>query len=334
MNGDIVTGLLRRAAWAQIAVMAGVLVLALAWMEPSGGAGLGFGAGLVFHALHIGPACCVAWWCSGWLLRTPAGGRGSPWPWLVLAGAVAGAVLAPWSLWLEQMFGVIDDDAPAGGLAATLRDEWSQVVPLTAILWPAMNLLVVWRQAQPAPRLPLREAMRAADGPSNVDPSPPAQPVPGLPAQPAPALTAQPDPRPPAASLPAPPPPVTVATATGGFLDRLPHALGRDVVWLQAQEHYLSVTTSRGHHLLLQAFGPAVADLDRLGIDGMQIHRSAWVAWAHVRQLDSRARSPAIVLRDGTRLAVGRRRLPDVVRAWAARESSAPPAAYPDSSSR
>lgn len=276
-------------ASAQIAVIAGVLVLALAWMQPDGGAGLGFLPGLLFHGLHIGLASAVAWWCSGWLLRTPVGGRGSPWPWLVLAGALAGAVLAPVSLALEHAFGMVDIDRdPAAGLLGALWHEWSQVVPITALLWPVMNLLVVWRQSPAgAPR-----AAAPTVPPSGLHAQPPG-PDPALPG-----------------SEDAPPP---------SFLDRLPAALGRDVVWLQAQEHYLSVTTTQGRHLLLQALAPAVDDLARLGVDGMQTHRSTWVAWAHVLRLDTRARSPAVVLRDGTQVALGRRRLPQVVAAWTSR---------------
>ncbi len=312
MNGDRLSRWLGRAAGhagAQIAVIAFVLVLALAGMEPAGAAGLGFGAGLVFHALHIGPASVLAWWCSGWLLRTPLGRRGSPWPWLVLAGAAAGAALAPWSLWLEQLFGVVDDDPPASGMLAALGDEWSKVVPLTALLWPAMNLLVIWRQDPPAPPAAAPGPARSPRHPATGDPGaaqaslPLAAPPPALPSA-----------APSCAAPPAPPVPAV------SFLDRLPAALGRDVVWLQAQEHYLSVTTSRGRHLLLQSFGPAVAELGRLGLDGIQVHRSAWVAWSHVQRLDERARSPAVVLHDGTRVAVGRRRLAEVSAAWAARE--------------
>ncbi|WP_158288927.1 LytTR family DNA-binding domain-containing protein [Rubrivivax albus] len=284
-------------AGAQIGVIAAVLVLALAWMQPEGGAGLGFLPGLLFHGLHIGLASAVAWWCSGALLRTGPGRRGSPWPWLVLAGAVAGIVLAPVSLALEQVFGVAELDAGPvpGSLIGALVLEWQQVVPITALLWPAMNLLVVWRQPP-------------AGGPA---------------APPAPA----PDPGPPNPACAGSPVPAALDTARPSFLDRLPAALGRDVVWLQAQEHYLLVTTTMGRHLLLQAFGPAMDDLARLGVDGMQTHRSAWVAWGHVQRLDTRARSPAVVLLDGTRVPLGRRRLPQVAAAWAERAASADPAA-------
>lgn len=306
ISGDIALRLPTAARWqtsagAQISVIAAVLVLALAWMQPEGGAGLGFLPGLLFHGLHIGLASAVAWWCSGALLRTGPGRRGSPWPWLVLAGAVAGIVLAPASLVLERLFGVAELDAgPApDSLIGALAQEWQQVVPITALLWPAMNLLVVWRQPPAGgtalPRLAL----------------------------PAHAL----EPGAPDAACAGPEVPAAPDAAPPSFLDRLPATLGRDVVWLQAQEHYLRVTTAAGSHLLLQAFGPAVDDLTRLGIPGMQTHRSAWVAWGHVQRLDTRARSSAVVLHDGTRVPLGRRRLPQVVQAWSARVPGADPAA-------
>lgn len=281
-------------AGAQIGVIAAVLVLALAWMQPEGGAGLGFLPGLLFHGLHIGLASAVAWWCSGALLRTRLGRYGSPWPWLALAGALAGLVLAPVSLGLEQVFGVPELDAGPvpGSLIGALVQEWQQVVPITALLWPAMNLLVVWRQP-------------SADGPAAPRLASPAHAsVRNVP-------KAQGD----GAAVPA-----ALDAAPSSFLDRLPAAVGRHVVWLQAQEHYLLVTTTAGRHLLLQAFGPAVDDLARLGVDGMQTHRSAWVAWGHVQRLDVRARSPAVVLHDGTRVPLGRRRLPQVTAAWAERQ--------------
>jgi hypothetical protein len=308
MSGDMALPMPPAARWqtsagAQIGVIAAVLVLALAWMQPEGGAGLGFLPGLLFHGLHIGLASAVAWWCSGALLRTGPGRRGWPWPWLVLAGALAGLVLAPVSLGLEQVFGVPELDAGPvpGSPIGALVQEWQQVVPLTALLWPAMNLLVVWRQ-------------------------PPAgEPLAPRPASPAPA----PDPGVPDPAYAGPAVPAALDAAPPSFLDRLPAAIGRDVVWLQAQEHYLLVTTTAGRHLLLQAFGPAADDLARLGVDGMQTHRSAWVAWGHVQRLDTRARSPAVVLHDGTRVPLGRRRLPQVAAAWADRQIVTGPVAIP-----
>ncbi|MFM7507076.1 MAG: LytTR family DNA-binding domain-containing protein [Rubrivivax sp.] len=100
------------------------------------------------------------------------------------------------------------------------------------------------------------------------------------------------------------------------LLDRLPARLGRDVVRLEAQQHYLRVVTTRGEHLLLHGMASAVAEMARRGTAGMLIHRSFWVAWGHVERLDLRPGSPAAVLRDGTRLPIGRRRIRDVAGAW------------------
>jgi DNA-binding LytR/AlgR family response regulator len=76
------------------------------------------------------------------------------------------------------------------------------------------------------------------------------------------------------------------------------------------------VVTTRGEHLLLHGLGTAIAEMAERGIAGQQVHRSIWVAWAHVDRLDLRAGSPAVVLRSGKRLPIGRRRLREVADAW------------------
>lgn len=62
---------------------------------------------------------------------------------------------------------------------------------------------------------------------------------------------------------------------------RLPARLGRDLVALSAELHYLRVYTTAGDALILYSFGRATEALD--AYPGMQIHRSHWVALAHVR---------------------------------------------------
>lgn len=64
------------------------------------------------------------------------------------------------------------------------------------------------------------------------------------------------------------------------FLDRLPPHLGRDLVCLRMADHYVEAFTTEGSTLVLMRFGDAVAELE--GADGLRIHRSYWVAKAHV----------------------------------------------------
>jgi hypothetical protein len=273
-------------AAAQLAAAGLLLVLALTLMEPASAFGMPWWQRAGFFAAHVFPAIAGAWWISGWLFNRTALQGWPAWRLLALAGAAAGLVLAPWSVTLEMALGVVDLDEPgAAPLPPTVAAWWSEVgdellhvPPRTALFWVAMNLWVLWR-------------VRPADD--------------------SPLIGAPPPPDPAAAS------PEVPATATlPGLLDRLPARLGRDIVCLQAQQHYLRVVTTRGEDLLLQGLGPAVAELEQRGIGGMQIHRSTWVAWAHVDRLDLRPAALAVVLRDGTRLAVGRRRARAVAEAW------------------
>lgn len=60
------------------------------------------------------------------------------------------------------------------------------------------------------------------------------------------------------------------------FLERVPARLGRQLVALEAEDHYLRVHTALGSELILARLSDAVAQLD--GYDGLQVHRSWWVA--------------------------------------------------------
>jgi len=60
------------------------------------------------------------------------------------------------------------------------------------------------------------------------------------------------------------------------LVERLPAALGSDVVALEMEDHYVRVHTALGSELVLLRLRDAIAELD--GIDGHQVHRSWWVA--------------------------------------------------------
>jgi DNA-binding LytR/AlgR family response regulator len=70
--------------------------------------------------------------------------------------------------------------------------------------------------------------------------------------------------------------------------------------------------------LLLYRFGDAIADLD--GLDGLQVHRGAWIAARAVAGAEREGRRWWLRLPDGTRLPVSERHLPAVrARGWLAR---------------
>ncbi|MEP3050605.1 MAG: LytTR family DNA-binding domain-containing protein [Erythrobacter sp.] len=64
------------------------------------------------------------------------------------------------------------------------------------------------------------------------------------------------------------------------LLERLPAALGSDIVALEMEDHYVRVHTALGSELVLMRLRDAMKELGPL--EGRQVHRSWWVARAAV----------------------------------------------------
>lgn len=108
---------------------------------------------------------------------------------------------------------------------------------------------------------------------------------------------------------PAPPQPVSVPPPSGArpptlLQSKLPHHLGHDIVAVQAQDHYVEVTTTKGSAMVLMRLRDVVQDLAPLG--GLQVHRSWWVNLSHVVRTDKTPSGPQLVLTSDQRVLVGR----------------------------
>ena len=94
-------------------------------------------------------------------------------------------------------------------------------------------------------------------------------------------------------------------TATETFLQRLPVKFRTaDLYAISSEDHYLRVHTSLGEELILMRLADAVRELD--GADGLQVHRSWWVAKDGVtdeKRVDGRS---LLVLTNGTEVPVSR----------------------------
>ncbi len=109
-------------------------------------------------------------------------------------------------------------------------------------------------------------------------------------------------------AAPVPKPMATPAPEPGAppFLDRIPPRLGRNLLALEMEDHYVRVHTDQGSDLILLRLRDAIGELT--GVEGMQVHRSHWVAGRAVagveRSADGRL---TLVLTDGRRVPVSRR---------------------------
>lgn len=94
------------------------------------------------------------------------------------------------------------------------------------------------------------------------------------------------------------------AIENSSFYKRLPQNIGRDIISLQAQDHYIEVTTPKGKELILLRLKDAIAELD--GIQGQQIHRSWWVCKKHIVDNKREKGRLVIVLSNGNEVKVSR----------------------------
>ncbi|QTC91572.1 LytTR family DNA-binding domain-containing protein [Brevundimonas goettingensis] len=88
------------------------------------------------------------------------------------------------------------------------------------------------------------------------------------------------------------------------ILRRLPGRLGRDVICLQMEDHYVRLHTAEGSTLVLMPLGKAMAEVGDL--EGMQVHRSWWVARRAVEGVVEDGRNLRLKLKAGLEAPVSR----------------------------
>lgn len=87
------------------------------------------------------------------------------------------------------------------------------------------------------------------------------------------------------------------------WLDQLPNHLGRDLILLHSQDHYVRAETAIGHVLIRTLLQDAADDL---GDYGVRIHRSWWVARNAIKAVRYRKGTPYVILQDDRAIPVGR----------------------------
>lgn len=88
------------------------------------------------------------------------------------------------------------------------------------------------------------------------------------------------------------------------ILKNLEPAVKGDVLWLAAQEHYVQITTTREVRTELYRFSDLVRNLQ--AADGMQVHRSHWVAFAAIADMTRAGQSTRVTLTTGDTVPVSR----------------------------
>lgn len=88
------------------------------------------------------------------------------------------------------------------------------------------------------------------------------------------------------------------------FLDRLPAEIGTDLIALEMEDHSVRARTALGSELVLMRMRDAVAEMG--GLNGMQVHRSWWVAGNAVADVKRDGRNVRLILDNGIEAPVSR----------------------------
>lgn len=89
------------------------------------------------------------------------------------------------------------------------------------------------------------------------------------------------------------------------FTARLPGKLDGAVIYsIKAEDHYLSVHTSKGSALILSRLSDAISELE--GIEGAQVHRSWWVARDAITDVRRTRNSVSLELKGGVVVPISR----------------------------
>lgn len=107
------------------------------------------------------------------------------------------------------------------------------------------------------------------------------------------------------------------------LLDRLPGDRRGEIIRLSSSDHYVRVVTDRGEEDVLMRFADAIAELS--GVDGLQVHRSHWVALGAVTGHLRENGRLFLLTRDGARIPVSRSYRPEIEA-----RGLVPPASAPD----
>jgi LytTr DNA-binding domain len=95
---------------------------------------------------------------------------------------------------------------------------------------------------------------------------------------------------------------------TVAFLSKLPPRIGKDLLCLEMEDHYLRVHTKLGDAMIHLRMRDAVSELN--GIDGMLVHRSWWVAREAITGWQRDGKTMMLQLSNGKSVPVARDRQP------------------------
>lgn len=200
---------------------------------------------------------------------------------LVLPAAVLISRNRNWPEWVGLLAGSLLVGVPGTGIVALLETAFEETTLAPGVLAYFYGCVVVVLLAVAVPVYYLIERPRTRA--ARAQPDPVLETTPATPAR--------------AGAHPVP-----------DLVRELPDQLGQELLHLRMQDHYVEVHTPHGHQLVFMRFRDALREVESL--DGMQVHRSHWVARNAVVRFERRGGNTVLLLSNGARVPVSRSFIP------------------------
>ena len=240
------------------------------------------------------------------LARWPKFDHLSPWLALAISGMLGASLFTPLALWIDL---TLTHEAPPTSWIGELIEEWLNMMPPVTLCWLAINApWILGFSVQKSATVTPATTPDANDTAS-------AQPT----AQPLAVNTSVNTAVGPAVTISANTETARAADTEFSTLDSLDPALIEEpafmqlvpaekrgeLIFLQAELHYLNVVTTQGKTLILYNLKDAISELGSQ--TGLQTHRSYWVAKSHIQTLHKQGRQGEVVVTGNHRIPVSRR---------------------------
>jgi hypothetical protein len=227
------------------------------------------------------------------LSRWPKTAKWSDLSLLAVAGFIASLVLAPVSFVIDQSLSTLgvdtDDELLIGSGASVLKilfgivEEWTHVVGPTVLVAVMLALPAWWADRQAITKsssitsnsLEFADSHPEAKVPIDSD-----------------AMSSE-------------------LTETRSCLQRLPPALGAELIAAQSELQYVRIYTTRGDALVLGALKDVAEQRES---EGQLVHRTWWVSNRHVRTLRRKGTQYVLTMANGLEIPVSRRRQQGLIR--------------------
>lgn len=274
-----------------IGVIGTVLVVLFTLIKPEASNGLGLFARATFWALHVGLGLVALWFASRWLASRNGLPKGT-FVSVLLTGCAAAMIAAPIYVALDLLFAQhvqdLDPDPPiTNPLLATIQ-EFFDLVPFFLATWVLINLPILFRW----PDAPVVTSENSFAENNTIEKSDKLTSIQKEVQQKNPVI-----------------PQADQKQNKSAILNSLPGIVGKDIIAISSDLHYLNIWTQDGRATVLGNLKDAV---NELGDAGMQIHRSHWVANAHVRRVVGSTSKAACILSNDLKVPVSRRRFKEV----------------------